>query len=179
MLEAINTAATVATLFVLTAGAVAAAIQLRHMRTGNQLEAFLDIYNRAQTQEIDEQFQVVQYDLPKLTKDPKYLEQFAAGTVRFHDSPLLLAFWFDEVGAALRQRLISDNIIFQMGGSAYATVRCWRNMLPIVEAVRTRSPSAFIHFEYVAVRAQQWLNAHPHGDYPKGTPRWADLEKSP
>jgi hypothetical protein len=43
VLETINTIATVATFVVLTAGAVAAAIQLRHMRTGNQLQAFIDI----------------------------------------------------------------------------------------------------------------------------------------
>lgn len=178
MLEAINTAATVATLVVLTAGAIAAAIQLRHMRIGNQLQAFLDIYDRAQSPEIDRQFQAVMHELPKLTEDPHYLEQYVAGTVPFHDSPLMLAFWFDEVGAALRQRLISENLIFQMGASAYTTVRCWRNMLPIINAIRKRSPSAFIHFEYTAVRAQQWLDAHPQGDYPSGTPRWDDLEKS-
>jgi hypothetical protein len=176
MLEAINTAATVATLVVLSVGAIAAAIQLRHMRTGNQLQAFLDIYNRVQTPQVEKQFQFVLHDLPKLTEDPQYLQPFFAGTVSFHDSPLILAFWFDEVGAALRQGLITDNIIFQMGSSAYVTVRCWRNMRPIIDAVRTRGPASFIHFEYSAVRAQQWLDAHPKGDYPAGVPRWADLE---
>lgn len=176
MLETINTIATVATFVVLTAGAVAAAIQLRHMRTGNQLQAFIDIYSRAQTPEMQQLFDTVLRDLPRLTEDPEYIKQYATATFRLPNSPLVLAFWFDEVGVALREGLIGDRVIFQIGASAYSTVASWRNMRPLIEAVRTRSPSAFIHFEYAAVRAQQWIDAHPQGDYPRGVPRWRDLD---
>lgn len=176
MLEAINTAATVATLVVLTAGAIAAVVQMRHMRTGNQLEAFLDIYERAQSPEIQRLFDTVALEVPKLCEDPDYMQKLATGSLRLQNSPLLLGFWFDEIGVALREGLIRDRVIFQMGASAHTTVRCWRALSPLVQAVRTRAPSAFIHFEYAAVRAQQWLDAHPNGDYPAGVPRWADIE---
>lgn len=176
MLEAINTAATVATLVVLTAGAIAAAVQLRHMRTSNQLEVFIDIYSRAQTPQMQHLFDTVLYDVPELTKDPEYIAK-AVRVMRAPDSPLLLGFWFDEVGVALREKLINERLMFQIGASADATVRCWIALQPLVEAIRTRSPGAFIHFEYAAVRAKQWLEAHPDGDYPAGAPRWADLEK--
>lgn len=177
MLEAINTAATVATLVVLTAGAIAAAVQLRHMRTSNQLQVFIDIYSRAQTPQMQHLFDTVQNEVPKLTQDPAYVGKLSTRAMRAPDSPLLLGFWFDEVGVALRERLVSERLMFQIGASADATVRCWNALRPLVEAVRTHSPAAFVHFEYAAVRAKQWLAAHPEGDYPAGAPRWADLEK--
>lgn len=176
MLEAINTAATVATLVVLTVGAIAAAVQLRHMRTSNQLQAFLDIYSRAQTHEMALLFRTALHDLPKLCQDPEYMKQWATGSPLTEGSPLRLAFWFDEVGVALREGLVQEHLMFQVGASADTTVTAWRNMRPIIDAVRKRAPSAFIHFEYAAVRARQWLERHPNGDFPHGTPRWEELD---
>jgi len=43
---ALNTAATIATLIVITVTAIAAYVQLRHMRTANQLEALLTVLAR-------------------------------------------------------------------------------------------------------------------------------------
>jgi hypothetical protein len=176
MLEAINTAATVATLFVLTAGAIAAAIQLRHMQKANQLQAFIDIYSRAQSPEMQQLFDIVFHEVPKLAQDPDYIERVARGDVRLAGNPLVLAFWFDEVGIVLRERLVSERVIFQIGGSAHNTVRSWLALRPLVEAVRKRAPAAFLHFEYAAVAARQWIERHPSGDYPRGAPRWHELD---
>jgi hypothetical protein len=178
VLEVVNTAATVATLVVLTAGAIAASVQLSHMRASNQLQAFIDIYNRAQSPQMLQLFDAVAKLPENLERNPDYLNKLATGEQPVHDSLLVLAFWFDEVGIALRQGLISPEIIFQVGGSAYTTVRSWQTMLPLIDAVRTRAPSAFVHFEYVAVRAQQWIRAHPQGDYPRDTPRWSQMSNS-
>ena len=176
MLEAINTVATVATFVVLTAGAIAALVQLRHMRTGNQLKAFIDIYSRAQTPEMAQLFQTALRDLPKLTQDPEYMRQWTIGSALSEGSPTRLAFWFDEVGVALREGLVSEHLIFQVGTSAHTTVAVWRNMRPIIDLVRQRAPSAFLHFEYTAVRARQWIERHPNGDYPRNAPRWDELD---
>ena len=176
MVELINAAASVATLVVLTAAAVAALIQLRHMRAGNQLQAFIDIYNHANEPEMMKLFDFVLIELSEvLKKDPHYVERVVRREVPSSESPLRVAFWFDEVGIALRQGLVSAEVVFQIGASAYATVSSWNAMQPLIEALRKRSNASFLHFEYAAVRAQLWLNAHPDGDYPKGTPRWRDL----
>jgi hypothetical protein len=176
VLEAINTLATVATLVVLTAGAIAASIQLRHMRTGNELQAFIDIYARAQSPEMQKLFDALAFEVPQLARDPEYVRKLAAGELGLQESPLLLGFWFDEVGVTLNEGLIRDRVIFQIGASASTTVRAWQALYPLVQAVRTRAPAAFIYFEYAAVRAQQWLDAYPDGDYPRGVPRWEQLE---
>jgi hypothetical protein len=178
VLEVVNTAATVATLVVLTAAAIAAPVQLSHMRASNQLQAFIDIYNRAQSPQMLQLFDAVAKLPENIERDPEYLNKVASGEQPMHDTLLVLAFWFDEVGIALRQRLISPEIIFQVGASAQTTVRSWQTMLPLIDAIRTRAPSAFLHFEYVAVRAQQWIQAHPQGDYPSDTPRWSQLSNN-
>lgn len=176
MLELINVAASVATLVVLAAAAAAALIQLRHMRAGNQLQAFIDIYARANSPEMMKLFDFVLMDLSDVVKkDADYVDKIVRREVPSSESPLRIAFWFDEVGIALRQELVSAEVVFQIGASAYATVSAWRAMQPLIEALRKRSRASFLHFEYAAVRAQQWIEAHPEGDYPAGTPRWRDI----
>lgn len=176
MVELISAAASVATLVVLTAAAIAALIQLRHMRTANQLQAFIDIYNRANAPEMMKLFDFVLLELPDvLRKDPEYVGRVVRREVPSSESPLRVAFWFDEVGIALRQELVAADVVFQIGASAFATVTAWTAMQPLIEALRKRSRASFLHFEYAAVRAQQWLDAHPDGDYPKGTPRWPEI----
>jgi len=176
MVELINAAASVATLVVLTAAAVAALIQLRHMRAGNQLQAFIDIYNRANSPEMMKLFDFVLMELPDaVRKDPEYVGRVVRREMPSSDSPLRVAFWFDEVGIALRKELVSAEVVFQVGASAFATVSAWIAMQPLIDALRKRSPASFLHFEYAAVRARHWLDAHPDGDYPEGTPRWRDL----
>lgn len=176
MLEIVNTSATVATLLVLTAAAVAAMIQLSHMRAGNQLQAFMAINARGQTPDMIALLDFIYQKLPALIQsDPHYVQMFAEGTIPLKDSPLLVASWFDQMGFVLRKGLVSPDVIFQ-GTAAYATLRCWNGLYPLIEATRSRVPAAFLNFEYVAVSAKLWLAAHPDGDYPKGTPRWSQLE---
>jgi hypothetical protein len=179
MVELISAAASVATLVVLTAAATAALIQLRHMRAANQLQAFIDIYNRANAPDMMKLFDFVLMELPSiLTQDPDYVERIVRREVPSSESPLRVAFWFDEVGIALRQDLVPAEIVFQVGASAFATVTAWTAMQPLIVALRKRSRASFLHFEYAAVRAQQWIDAHPDGDYPAGARRWNDAVAS-
>ncbi len=173
MFTIINTVAALATLVVLAAAAIAALIQLSHLRASNQLQALIDIYSRAGTSEMAELFDKVSEIPQMLQTDTEYLKRVSDGTVSFRNNPLILGLWYDEVGIALRQRLVPPSIIFQMGTSAWRTVRDWQTLLPLIEATRKRTPAAFIHFEYAAVKAKQWLDGHPHGDYPPDTPRWS------
>ncbi len=176
MFEAINAAASVATLVVLTGAAIAALVQLRHMRASNQLAGFIDIYARANTPEMMRLFDFVLTDLPgRIEKDTDYVADVVNRKIPSNESPLAVAFWFDEVGIALRQRLVPPEVIFQIGASAFATVRAWTAMRPLIEALRTRSAASFLHFEYAAVLAHQWIEAHPEGDYPPGAPRWEQI----
>ncbi|MBV9027680.1 MAG: hypothetical protein JO311_03620 [Candidatus Eremiobacteraeota bacterium] len=176
MLEEISAAASVATLVVLTAAAIAALVQLRHMQAGNELQAFIDINARANTPQMMRLFDLVLTDLPeRMQNDPAYVADVVSRKIPSTDSPLAVAFWFDEVGIVLRQRLVPARVVFQIGASAFATVRAWTAMQPLIEALRRRSPASFLHFEYAAVLAQQWIDAHPAGDYPPNVPRWRDI----
>ena len=47
MLEILNTVAAVGTFLVITATAIAAAVQLRHLRANNQLAGMLDVVARS------------------------------------------------------------------------------------------------------------------------------------
>jgi hypothetical protein len=175
MAEAISAAASVATLVVLTAAAIAALVQLRHMQQSNQLQAFIDVYGRANEPEMMRLFDFVLERLTQtLQDDPLYIEKVVQRRIPSSESPIRVAFWFDEVGIVLRRELIPADVVFQIGASAYATVRAWVAMQPLVEALRKRSRASLLHFEYAAVRAQQWIDAHPDGDYPANTPRWRD-----
>jgi hypothetical protein len=55
-------------------------------------------------------------------------------------------------------------------------LRTWRALEPIITIQRKRSGIAsWENFEYIAVRAQQWIASHPNGAYPRGLPRMAEM----
>ena len=60
------------------------------------------------------------------------------------------------------------------GTQVYIT---WQRLEPIIKAIRDmRGPSASENFEYAAVKVKLWLDKHPNGYYPVGTPRMEQLE---
>jgi hypothetical protein len=64
--------------------------------------------------------------------------------------------------------------------SSGTIVRLWETVWPVVRARREVIGGSFKHalyenFEYLAVISRQWIERHPAGAYPKGTPRWQDV----
>src|SRR5215472_3008813 len=84
-----------ATFVVIAATAVAALVQLRHMRAGNQLNALLTLMEMWETPEMQGHIRYAHTTLQEKIKDPAFLTEFGSPGLSRADHPELLVadFW--------------------------------------------------------------------------------------
>jgi len=174
--EMLNVMVSSATLVVVAAAATAALIQLRHLRTSNQLTALLGILNQWNLPAVQSALRELKQTSSKMG-DSEYLAVLKApGSVdrAGHPEFLALDLW-EQVGTYSKHGLIDETILLDIISAQVSSA--WRLAQPIIAVLReSRSPSAFENFEYLAVRAKLWEKRYPSGLYPAALPRFADLE---
>ena len=166
------------TFVVIAATAMAGLIQLRHLRAGNQLNTLLTLMRMWQAPDLQEHMGYVRGELQQKFKDPSFMAEFAEGAIsRSEHRELLVADYWEQIGAFMKYHLMDEaSWIDVTGTQVYIT---WQRLEPMIKAVRhTRGPSTYENFEYAAVKAKLWLDKHPNGYYPAGTPRMAELESA-
>ncbi|HLJ85066.1 MAG TPA: DUF4760 domain-containing protein [Candidatus Eremiobacteraceae bacterium] len=175
-IEAWNTLLSGSTFAVVAAAAIAAIVQLRHLRASNQLNALLTVLETWQDSQFQECMKFVRDDLQEKVKDPTFLESLrdASGERGAHPE-LLVCDWFEQVGSYMKHGLLDERLFLDLiSGTA---VRYWRKLAPVTSQLRARRGAAvYENFEYLAVRGRIWNKKFPDGTYPRGTPRFAELE---
>ncbi|HEY8296766.1 MAG TPA: hypothetical protein VIG32_01915, partial [Candidatus Baltobacteraceae bacterium] len=167
-----NTIATMGTFVVIAASAVAALIQLRHMSAGNQLDAILSLERDFRSEPIQNALRFVQTDLPARLKETQYRSELE--TRGFVDSRVHLELdacnWFNTMGGLLKNRLVSEKIFMDLFGRLI--VYYWSALTPVVALMRRERGNVQYHdFEYLAIRAKDWLAHNPEGTFPPRTAR--------
>jgi hypothetical protein len=168
-----------ATFVVIAVTAIAAVVQLRHLRASNQLDALLTLMELWNQPSLQEHFAYVRGKLQDELKDPSFLRQLDAELAkgplsRAEHVELTVADFWEQIGAFLKYDLIDERSWLDVASPQAAS--SWDLMLPVVTVIRARfGVSAYENFEYAAVRARLWLDKHPDGTYPRTTPRMADL----
>jgi hypothetical protein len=178
-LEAINTAFAGATFVVIGATAIAAVVQLRHLRASNQINALLTILQDWQKPEMQAWVRFVRKELPERLKDPAYLESLDAGLAdRTEHAWLHLCDYFEQLGTYVKYGLVDRRSLLDI--SSANVLGFYRTLRPLIERVRVigGSNAPFENFEYLAVLGFEWTKRHPRGTYPAGRPRFGELEPS-
>jgi len=165
-----------ATFVVIAATAIAALIQLRHMRAGNQLNALLTQLQMWNDAEMQGHIRYTRTTLQEKVKDPKFLAEFERPGLSRADHPeLLVADFWEQIGTFMKYGYIDERSWLDIA-SAQIT-RAWQDLEPVIMAARRRGgQSIFENFEYIAVRAELWKRRSPDGYYPKGMPRMEQLK---
>jgi len=170
--DLVSTLAAVGTFVVIGATAVAAVIQLRHMRASNQLGALLALEREFHGEDLQESFRFVQRELVYKLKDQAYraeLERIGFIDTRSHMEVNVLN-WFNELGTLLKNGLVEETAFMDL--FSRLAVQYWEILSPALAIVRRRRGSGQYHsFEYLAIRARKWLSDHPEGAFPKGMSR--------
>jgi hypothetical protein len=169
-LELVSTIASVGTLLVITAGSIAAFIQLRHLRRGNQLSGLLSILELFQQTHFHDLINFVRSELPQQLGDPAFragLEQLPVD--RREHPELHIADMYEEIGSYVRGGLVDEDLFLL--GHWLNVLLYWSLLQPCMEIVRAHSPYTFENFEYLAARALEWRARHPGGNYPSSWPR--------
>jgi hypothetical protein len=171
-LEVLNTIGSVGTFLVIAATAVAAIVQLRHLRAANQLDAVLSLEHDFRSHDLQEAFRYVQRELPFKLRDPEYRAELEA--VGFIDERTHLEVkacnWFNEVGTLVKNQLVTEDAFMDMFSRLVAVY--WDRLESAVAVMRRRRGDVMYHdFEYLAIRARAWLQLHPRGTFPSGLRR--------
>ena len=175
--ESIGIALSVLTLVVIAATAVAAIVQLRHLRASNQLSALLEIldqWNQAAFQSAYSQFH---QNIAEKLADPAYQKLLRSGSSPdrgSHPELLIFDFW-EQVGTYCKHGLIDEDILLDIVSAQVSNA--WKRGWPAIKLIREGGGmSACENFEYLAVRAELYSRRHVDGSYPRGLPRFADLD---
>ena len=164
-LELWSTMASVGTFAVITATAITALVQLRHIQRANQLAGLQSAFGMLLDPAVRELVNYVRHDLTDRMKDGT----FRAGLLRIpadrRDHPeLYLCDMYNHIGSFVRSDLIDERIYLQT--EWYNVNLYWGLLRDVVAQVRQNRPHLFENFEWLAARGQAWLREHPNGDYP-------------
>ena len=175
--------ASIGTFVVITATAIAAVIQLRHMRSANQVAAtqlFLITYEGP---ELRDAFHFVRTELKRRLEDSVFRAELRSGDVdRAKHPEIQVVNFFDQWGLYYRDGAILKKSFMRV--NAGIVVGFWQLLEPVIALLAdpAKGNISFQQFEYLTIQARRWLEQFPDGDFPKDLPRiplvdpWRDLD---
>ncbi|HET9343372.1 MAG TPA: hypothetical protein VFO25_10705 [Candidatus Eremiobacteraceae bacterium] len=179
-LELVNTIASVATTLIVAAAAVAALVQLRHLRAQNQISGQLALRQILLDRDMFEAVGRARQEVPELMKEPafrRYVADYhlglAADNERYdslYEDILVVGRNLENIGNMIRNGL-TDARIFVEQYSPLVMI-AWDAIEPLLRIRRaaTRSDSDWEDFEYLTVLARRWT-AEKSSAYPAGVER--------
>jgi hypothetical protein len=187
-LELVNTLATFGTFLVIAGTAIAALVQLRHARGSNQIAALDELRTVFQSNEFSEAAGFMNTRLDELIRKPAFRYQFAhrdKRTEEFRDAiqqVRLIGNYWEDVGALIIDGLLDGNLTCKIYGNDISIA--WDQLQGVIAiGRRTQGANVWENFEYAAMLAKRWREAHPEGAYPRGAPRlevkddWLEADK--
>ncbi|MDQ2992317.1 MAG: DUF4760 domain-containing protein [Candidatus Eremiobacteraeota bacterium] len=169
--EWVGALSNVATLAVILVTAIAAFVQLRHMRSGNQITAMNECRETLESPQFRAAQLFILNELPKRLADP--VERRNA----FHVPPIGEYEAISQVGNVLEGLglFVKTGILeadFVCDYWAFLVLRSWRSVAPIIFRARriTGSDAILENFEYLAVLCEDYAREHP-STYPSGVRR--------
>lgn len=176
--EWVTAIATAGTFVVIAASAVAALLQLRHMRSGNQIAAYNECRETMDSPEFRAALDFVRTRLPERLREPAVLDDIVKNGLQGEYGGIrLVANLFENMGLFVKIGMLDRHIACELwAGIVFDT---WQSLLPLTSRVRIQqSRGIWINFEYMAVLCEDYLEHFAQGEYPAGTRRMPLLPKS-
>lgn len=166
------------TFLVIAVSAVAGLVQLRHIRSSNQLAGIMRYTEWWETPHMQNAIKYVADDLAEHLRDRKYREELLQGVASRADHPeLVVCDWVEQAGSYIKYGLLAEDQFLDLAGAFINTV--WDRLEPVVAMRRIGGhPGSFENFEYLAVRSKAWLLKHPDGNYPSNSARLLTQERA-
>lgn len=171
-LETFNAVVALVTAVIIGATAVAALVQLRHIRASNELTAFSEAMELWYQPAVQDGFRFIQRELEARMQDPAFRADLdTAGVVDHIAHPELSPIdFFDNIGVMVSLGLLREDIILHPAGQLVQNL--WQTMSPSIAIMRRkRGAQLYVSFEYLAWRASLWQKRYPDGFQAKGWDR--------
>jgi hypothetical protein len=170
-LELVNTLASLGTFVVIALTAIAALVQLRHMRSSNQLAGLLHTVKVFEDKDFQNNLTWLRDQFPAKMKDAKFLaELHDPGALSRTDHPeLAIADLWEQTGVYIKYGFVSEEAFMDLAG--HSVLQMWN---VVSDAIRIRrevaGDAAYENFEYLAARAIEWRKRYST-NYPPDTPK--------
>ena len=169
--EILDAIASIGTFVVITVTAIAALIQLRHMRSANQLAGLLQTVNTWESASFQEKKRWVKDVLPAKLKENKFMHELRSSSTldRLEHPELAVCDLWEQTGCYVKHGIISEEPFLDLCAAQVAGD--WNMLVPVVGLRREAfGDAAYENFEYLAARAFAYQKHNPT-NYPSHTPR--------
>ena len=182
-LEMINTLGTLLTTAIVGATAIAALVQLRHLRTGNQIHAQLSVGDRLRSPAVRDAMTTVGQYFENALDDPtfrEYVASYQRGApvndvnhryVDLHEAARVVGNTYEELGVLVKNGIVDERLL--MDRLRFLILRDWghlKNGLAFIRAV-VGTNAIWENFEYLAVLSEDYARQFPTA-YPKSFRRF-------
>lgn len=181
-LELINTVAALVTVSIVAATALAALIQLRHLRAANQIQALLAVNEKLDSRDFTDAVAMVNSGLEAALADPEFRNYEIAIRQRvtppnvdkrcadMHHACILVGNTFELMGSLVKNGIVDQKLLVDQ--YCGVTLGVWKRLANYTALGREAGdPNGWEYFEYLAVLSDDWLRSHPT-TYPKGIRRF-------
>lgn len=184
--------ASVATTIVIAATAIAAMVQLRHMRAANSIQAILSFREMLEDDVHRDAANILRSgDMARALEDPafrEYLYRMANKLpvnappeeryVKLHQASIAVGNSFELIGGMVRNQVVTPEIF--LPNYWWVVNNHWSNLESFIAMMREyqSSPGLYVDFEYLTVLSRKWGEKHPDS-YAPGVPRIEMKNKYP
>src|SRR5579871_2449681 len=167
-LELINTAASLLTVTIVGAAALAALIQLRHLRAANQINALLAVNKKLDSRDFTDALAIVNGGLEAALADPKFRDYEIAIRQRvpppsvdkrcadMHHACILVGNTFELMGSLVKNGMVDQTLLIDQ--YCGVTLGAWKRLANYTALGRAAGdPNGWEYFEYLAVLSEDWL----------------------
>ena len=180
--EYLTAVASIGTFLVIAATAIAAFVQLRHMRGANSITALTECREVLESEEFAAAQRFVAYRMPELLQDPEVRLRLRRTPLDEELRPVnVVGNFFESLGSFIRFGIIDKEIACSLWCDV--VVRNWNGLAPVLAIMRRKTgPALWDQFEYLARISQEWIDRHPGGSYPSSLKRlpledvWLDAD---
>lgn len=181
-LDALNTFGTLITVVIVGATAIAALVQLRHLRAGNQITALLAVQNELDSEEFREAEVIIRSELPRALAERAYCEYEIGVTLSTPEMPQndrylkirqacnFVGNTFENLGALVKNGILDRRLFLDI--YSWIVLRHWNALEGLTAIARavTGERAIFENFEYIAAISRTFIETHPD-TYPPGMAR--------
>lgn len=173
-LELWTTIASVGTFVVITATAIAAVVQLYHIRSSNQIAILNEFRIATEAPEFREAMEFLRGLSSKL-EDKAFRAQFDQNPLPQSLYPILrIGYLYETMGSYVKRGILDADLVCDLW--APVVTGTWDRMADaIVVSRRTRGESLYENFEYLAYISERFIARRP-SYYPQGVPRIAPAD---
>lgn len=169
--EEVSAISAFVTMIVIAASAIAAVVQLRHMRAGNAITGFIGMMDKWSSPDARRiQSYVFGGEMDRKLADADYRKGLTVPLIDrlAHPEVAYLDFW-ESIGMLNKLGYFPEDAFMESGGPN--CLRSWKKLEPVIAIIRrSRGPQAYDSFEYLASRVMIWDAQHPEGVFPRRTP---------